>query len=183
MLRVSRVKQKLTLESIGLMSRLSRVSIALSLIAVTVNGFHVESIESNAKINIGVNGINVETVESFETITATCHFSFDNVLSLKRGKKRQKEGHPELKLYYKRQAVSNRTKKYILFSCRDCREFNQKITLNQCITCQECREWPFSLRFTMYILIQSLRITIFFELKLRITGNFELNLRITTTSN
>ena len=62
------------------MSRLSRVSIALSLIAVTVNGFHVESVESNAKINIGVNGINVDTVESFETITATCHFSFDNVL-------------------------------------------------------------------------------------------------------
>ena len=79
---------------------------------------------------------------------------------------RQKEGHPELKLYYKRQAVSNRTKKYILFSCQDCREFNQKITLN--------REWPFSLRFTMYILIQSLRITIFFELKLRITGNFRI---------
>ena len=87
-------------------------AIALSLIAVTVNGFHVESVESNAKINIEVNGINVETVESFETITATCHFSFDDVLSLKRGKMRQKEGHPELKLYYKRQAVSNRTKKY-----------------------------------------------------------------------
>ena len=44
------------------MSRLSRVLIALSLIAVAVNGFHVES---NAKINIGVNGIYVETVESF----------------------------------------------------------------------------------------------------------------------
>ena len=39
------------------------------------------------------------------------------------------------------------------------------------------------LRITMYILIQSLRITIFFELKLRTTPNFELNLRITTTSN
>ena len=74
---MSRVKQKLTLESMAFMSRLSRVSIALSLIAVTVNEFHVESVESNAKINIGVNGINVETVE---TITATCHFSFDNVL-------------------------------------------------------------------------------------------------------
>ena len=109
MSRVSRVMQELTLESMAFMLRLSRVSIALSLIAVAVNGFHVES---NAKINIGVNGINVETVESFETITATCHFSFDDVLSLKRGKMRQKEGHPELKLYYKRQAVSNRTKKY-----------------------------------------------------------------------
>ena len=43
------------------MSRLSRVSIALSLIAVAVNGFHVESVESNAKINIGVNGIHVES--------------------------------------------------------------------------------------------------------------------------
>ena len=72
------------------------------------------------------------------------------------------------------------SKKYILFSCRDCREFNQKITLNQCIT---CREWPFSLQFTMYILIQSLPITIFFELKLRITRNFKLNLQITTTLN
>ena len=49
------------------MSRLSRVSIALSLIAVAVNGFHVESVESNAKINIGVNGIHVETVESFNS--------------------------------------------------------------------------------------------------------------------
>ena len=34
------------------MSRLSRVSIALSLITVAVNGFHVESVKSNAKINI-----------------------------------------------------------------------------------------------------------------------------------
>ena len=75
------------------------------------------------------------------------------------------------------------SKKYILFSCRDCQEFNQKITLNQCITCRECRGWPFSLQFTMYILIQSLRITIFFELKLQIARNFELNLQITTTSN
>ena len=75
------------------------------------------------------------------------------------------------------------SKKYILFTCRDCQEFNQKITLNLCITCQECWEWPFSLQFAMYILIQSLRITIFFELKLWITRNFELNLRITTTSN
>ena len=37
------------------------------LIAVVVNGFHVESVESNAKINIGVNGIHVETVESFNS--------------------------------------------------------------------------------------------------------------------
>ena len=50
------------------MAFMSRLSIALSLIAVTVNGFHVESVESNAKINIGVNGIHVETVESFEKI-------------------------------------------------------------------------------------------------------------------
>ena len=47
------------------MSRLSRVSIALSLIAIAVNGIHVQSVESNAKINIGVNGIYVDTVESF----------------------------------------------------------------------------------------------------------------------
>ena len=46
------------------MLRLSRISIALSLIAVAVNGFHVESVKSDAKINIGVNGIHVETVES-----------------------------------------------------------------------------------------------------------------------
>ena len=75
---------------------MSRVSIALSLIAVAVNGIHVESVESNAKINIGVNGIHVESVESnakinigvngihvesvetFEKITATCHFSFEH---------------------------------------------------------------------------------------------------------
>ena len=83
MSRVSRVMQKLTLESMGFMSRLSRVSIALSLIAVAVHGFHVESVESNAKINIGVNGINVETVKSFETITATCHFSFEHAWKAK----------------------------------------------------------------------------------------------------
>ena len=65
------------------MSRLSRVSIAVSLIAVAVNGFHVESVESNAKINIGVNGINVETVESFEMITVTCHFLFEHALKAK----------------------------------------------------------------------------------------------------
>ena len=56
--------QKLTLESMGLMSRLSRVSKALSLIAVAVNEIHVESVESNAKINIGVNGVDVESFES-----------------------------------------------------------------------------------------------------------------------
>ena len=39
------------------------------------------------------------------------------------------------------------------------------------------------LRFTMQIPIQSIRITIFFELTLQITPNFELNLRITSTSN
>ena len=63
MSRVSRVMQKLILESMAFMSRLS---IALSLSAVAVNGFHVESVESNAKFNIGVNGINVETVKSFD---------------------------------------------------------------------------------------------------------------------
>ena len=57
---------------------MSRVLIALSLIAVAVNGIHVESVESNAKINIGVNGIYVESVETFEKITATCHFSFEH---------------------------------------------------------------------------------------------------------
>ena len=77
------------------MSWVSRVSIALSLIAVAVNGInvesnakinigvngiYVESVESNAKINIGVNGIYVESVETFEKITATCHFSFEHVL-------------------------------------------------------------------------------------------------------
>ena len=35
----------------------------------------------------------------------------------------------------------------------------------------------------MCILIQSFRITIFFELKIQITQNFELNIQITTTSN
>ena len=39
------------------------------------------------------------------------------------------------------------------------------------------------LRFTLYLLIQSLRFTMFFELNLRIRQNFELNLRITSTSN
>ena len=99
---------------------------------------------------------------------------------------RQKEGHPELKLYYKRQTVSNSLSSlidFIYLSCHECQEFNWKITLNLCITCCECRERSFLLRFTMYILIQSLRITTFFELKLRITPNFELNARITTTSN
>ena len=75
---VSRVMQKLTFESMGLMSWVSRVSIALSLIAVAVNGIHVVSVESNAKINIGVNGINVVSVESFEKITVTCHFWFEH---------------------------------------------------------------------------------------------------------
>ena len=74
---VSGAKQKLTLESMAFMSRLSRVSIALSLIAVAVNGFHVESVESNAKINIGVNGITVER------IMATCHFSFEHAWKAK----------------------------------------------------------------------------------------------------
>ena len=72
MSRVSRVMQKSTLEIMAFMSRLSRVSIALSLIAVAVNGFHVESVESNAKINIGVNGIHVETVESFNSSELNC---------------------------------------------------------------------------------------------------------------
>ena len=49
------------------MSWVSKVSIAQSLIAIAVNGIHVESVESNAKINIGVNGIHVETVESFNS--------------------------------------------------------------------------------------------------------------------
>ena len=49
----------------GFMSWVSRVSIALSLIAVAVNGIHVVSVESNAKIYIGVNGIHVVSVESF----------------------------------------------------------------------------------------------------------------------
>ena len=49
------------------MSRVSRVLIALSLIAFAVNGIHVESVESNAKINIGVNGIHVESVETFDS--------------------------------------------------------------------------------------------------------------------
>ena len=63
----------------GFMSRLSRVSIALSLITIAVNGIHVQSVESNAKINIGVNGIYVETVESFfEKLRAICHFSFEH---------------------------------------------------------------------------------------------------------
>ena len=55
---------------------MSRVSIALSLIAVAVNGIHVVSVESNAKINIGVNGIHVVSVESFKKIRANCHFWF-----------------------------------------------------------------------------------------------------------
>ena len=46
------------------MSWVSRVSIALRLIAVAVNGIHVMSVESKAKINIGVNGIHVVSVES-----------------------------------------------------------------------------------------------------------------------
>ena len=61
---VSTVMQKLTLELMAFMLRVSRVSVALSLIPVAVNRFHVERVESNAKINIGVNGIHVETVES-----------------------------------------------------------------------------------------------------------------------
>ena len=47
MSRVSRVMQKLTLESMAFMLRLSRVSIALSLMAVAVNGFYVESFNSS----------------------------------------------------------------------------------------------------------------------------------------
>ena len=54
MLCVSRVKQILTLESIELMSSVSKVSIALRLIAVAVSA-HVMSVKSKAKINIGVN--------------------------------------------------------------------------------------------------------------------------------
>ena len=52
-------------------------------INIGVNDIHVETVESNAKINIGVNGINVETVETFETITATCHFSFEHAWKAK----------------------------------------------------------------------------------------------------
>ena len=44
------------------MGFMSRVSIALSLIAVAVNGFHVESVEA---------------------ITATCHFSFEHAWKAK----------------------------------------------------------------------------------------------------
>ena len=47
---------------------MSRVSIALRLIAVAVNGIHVVSVESYAKINIGVNGIHVVSVESYAKI-------------------------------------------------------------------------------------------------------------------
>ena len=64
---VSTVMQKLTLELMAFMLRVSRVSIALSLIPVAVNGFHVGSVNSNAKINIGVNGIHVKSVESFNS--------------------------------------------------------------------------------------------------------------------
>ena len=62
----------------GFMSRLSRVLIVLSLITVAVNGIHVVSVESNAKINIGFNGIYVKTVESFEKLRATCQFLFED---------------------------------------------------------------------------------------------------------
>ena len=44
-----------------------RVSIALRLIAVAVNGIHVVSVESNAKTNIGVNWIHVMSVVSFNS--------------------------------------------------------------------------------------------------------------------
>ena len=47
-----------------------RVSIALSFITVAVNGIHVVSVESNAKINIGVNGIHVVSAESFNSSEA-----------------------------------------------------------------------------------------------------------------
>ena len=82
------------------MSWVSRVWISLSLIAVAVIGIHVMSVESNAKINIGVNGICCEC-----PIKATCHFLFDH--ASKRGLKQGKMAHLELKLYYKRQAVSH----------------------------------------------------------------------------
>ena len=48
---------------------MSRVSIALSLIAVAVLGINVVSVKSNAKINIGVNGIYVMSVESFKALS------------------------------------------------------------------------------------------------------------------
>ena len=49
-----------------------RVSIALRLIAVVVDGIHVMSVESNAKINIGVNGIHVVSIESFNSSEVNC---------------------------------------------------------------------------------------------------------------
>ena len=62
---------------------MSKVSIALSLIAVAVNRIHVVSVESNAKIIIGVNGIHVMSVESFEKIMAICHFLFEHASKTK----------------------------------------------------------------------------------------------------
>ena len=164
-------------------SRVSRVSIALSLIAAAVIGIHVVSVESNTKINIGVNGIHVVSVKSFEKTTATCHFSFEHAwkTSTVKGDFCKKTANVLLKTDRCKNKNKEISKKYIYFSCHECREFNWKITSNLCITCRECWEGSFLLRFTMYILIQSLRITTFFELKLQITPNFELNLRITTT--
>ena len=78
-----------------------------------VNGIHVVTVESNAKINIGVNGIHVVSVESFEKITATCHFLFHDVL--RRGENGPKINPPELKLYYKRQTVSNSSSSLNMF--------------------------------------------------------------------
>ena len=88
------------------MSRVSKVSIALRLITAVVTA-HVMSVESKAKINIGVNGIHVMSVESFRKDNGYLSVFISSCLDLRMGENELKTGHPELKLYYKRQTVSN----------------------------------------------------------------------------
>ena len=76
------------------MSRVSKVSITLRLIAVAVT-VHVAGVENKTKFNIGVNEIHVVS------------FWKRSWLDLRRGENEAKTGHPELNLYYERQTVSN----------------------------------------------------------------------------
>ena len=65
-------KTKLILQSMGFMSWVLKVLIALRLISVMATYQHVMSVENKAKINIGVNGDHVVTVESFDSSEANC---------------------------------------------------------------------------------------------------------------
>ena len=133
-------------------------------VAVTA---HVVSVESEAKLTLEyimsvesfnrrlrLMGFHVEWV--FEKITATWHFSFDNVLELEKGGnacKNRRSSRIEGCTIKDRQFQTahpvwlNAFISHVM-SVESC---NRKITLNLCITCCKCREWSFLLRLAMYI--------------------------------